>query len=521
MKAIRALVLLALTIAIYGLTVKFGFLSWDDDVNITGNTMVTGAHFASIWSGFYYGMYIPMSLSAWAALAGLTASPSPILFHLANMTLHLLNTVLVYVLLARLMPSKRGGLFNPAFLGAILFCCHPLQVETVAWASGLRDLLSATFGLLALLVYMRSKSAGKLAVAFLLFVFALLSKPSALALAPAALLIGVWQNPAQWKHTALRLSPWFLAAILVPILTAQAQKNLGGEAGVALWFRPLIATDALGFYVQKLILPVHLAVDYGRTPIRVMSERLWIPTLFTMVATLPIWFTRYRVYFGLFVILLLPVLGLVPFAYQYTSTVADHYVYLAMFGAAGLLASFVENARSRVPAVIVLAAMIVFAAAARTRTAVWSEDHVFYSDMLETNPNSFQANIGLGDEARRVGQFMPASEFYLRALKIAPASGLAQLGLAFSLTQSGHNEEAVRFLEPLLKDPAQLKINSDSVTYYANLYYFLGRAHAGLGQWTEAAGSYCEAMKLSPGNPALTSSCQDASTRAGKPASSF
>ena len=148
-------------LVVYFTSLRFGFLTWDDDVNITANPSLLGARWSELWGQSYYGLYVPVSYTAWALLAKL--GMVPLYFHAANLLVHLLNGILCYAVLAVFVGE------GAALWGALFFLLHPLQVETVCWASGLRDLLSVFFGLAAWRVHLRAPGARRDLAAMTLF----------------------------------------------------------------------------------------------------------------------------------------------------------------------------------------------------------------------------------------------------------------------------------------------------------------------------------------------------------------
>lgn len=494
------LLLVAIGLIIYAQTLGFSFLSWDDDVNITGNSLVLGQNFVAFWTHAYYGMFIPLTYSLWAVLVSLGPSPEPLYFHGLNVALHLLNTILIYKWLSQtvLRDSQDN---SPALFGALLFLAHPVQVEAVAWVSGLRDILSTGLGLISLVLFTGPKSSRSRSLACLAFAFATLAKPTLVVL-PLVLLILPPDISRQGSlRLWIRMLPWFVIGAVIILVTLNAQQNLGEPEPLLWYFRPLIAIDSLGFYLEKLILPWPLATDYGRTPNFVLSNCSY---LFTGAATLVCAFVLRRRssarYLGVGVIFLLPSLGLLPFAYQYTSTVADHYMYPALLGPACLVAiGFRELAQTRRRWLLLLLPLA-WTAFASQRVGIWANNSLFYKDMLLKNPLSFQAHLGVGDLAKGEGNFALALEHYRSALRLAPTSGLAQVEVAKTLILSGQNSAAIEFLTPRLNDNSKIRLTVENTPYYAQLYYYLGMGEENTALWSLANRHLCQALKLDPEN---------------------
>lgn len=500
------LLLVVLGLIIYAQTLGFSFLSWDDDVNITGNAMVLGRDFAAIWTHAYYGMFIPLTYSLWAWLAGLGSSPEPLYFHGLNVTLHLLNTFLIYKWIDQMVVRDSED-HAPALMGALLFLTHPLQVEAVAWISGLRDILSTGLGLLSLVLWTRGKTPRNHFLACFIFILATLAKPTLVVLPLVLLIFPRPLAPDSLTKRWIRLLPWFAIGAVIVAITLQAQQNLGDRESLFWPLRPLIAIDSLGFYLEKLIFPWPLATDYGRTPSFVLSHQSY---LFTLTLTLVCAFVLRRQSWardlGVGVIFLLPALGLLPFAFQFTSTVADHYMYPALLGPACLLAVVWRDLTLFKIRPLLLILPLAWTVMATARAGIWANDGLFYSDMLLKNPASFQAHLGLGDLDKRSGNYGPALEHYQSALRLAPTSGLAQVEIAKTLILSSQNRAAIEFLTPLLQNQSQIHLTAENTPYYAQLYYYLGMGEVNSALWAKANQHLCRSFQLDPENVSLHNS---------------
>lgn len=164
-----------------------------------------------------------------------------------------------------------------------------------------------------------------------------MSKPSTavLPLIVVSLDVILYRRPLWWSLA--RMGPWLLMAATATAMTWSIQPAAKLKPW-PLWSRPLIAADALAFYLGKLVLPIHLSIDYGRTPLAMLGDPvLYWDWIFPVIVALIVWRLHKPVLTAgamIFFLGLLPVLGLAPFAYQYFSTVADRYVYLSMLGVA-------------------------------------------------------------------------------------------------------------------------------------------------------------------------------------------
>jgi tetratricopeptide (TPR) repeat protein len=472
--ALLLVVVLALTACVYFRTLGFNFVGWDDDIHIYANPQLSGP-LSSFWAGPYKALYIPLSYMALAALASLShlifpafadsdvsTSLNPLVFHTANFALHLINTLLVLLILRR---CCKNGL--AAALGALFFSLHPLQVESVAWCSELRGLLSSFFSLIAILVYIRSFGAGETddakarfpIVRFLWIAFfttlALLSKPSAAALPIALCALGWAYSGRSLKRVAGETLPLLLLVLPIFIITHSSQ-NVDPSELVPIFKRPFIAGDALAFYVFKTLIPIHLGVDYARYPSWALSHWWGYCTWILPAALFGVaWTLRYRskiplLSFFIFVGFLSPVLGFVPFLYQDGSTVADRYVYLALLGPAFLIAGLLVGLKKQSYHIAAFLIMIALGGLSFTQTRVWKNNDVFWDSCLAFNPNSGGCNNNKG-------------------LKLA---------------LSGRVKDALPYIEKSRRNRISL--------------YNLGTIYYALGDYENSAKNFSELVKITP-----------------------
>lgn len=451
--------------------VRFPFMPfWDDDIHVHANPHLADLSWKSLgamWSGPWQQLYIPLTYTVWAGLALLSRAASgeppaggaldPAWFHGANILLHAASAALAFVLLRRVLRAfhpaaedVRTGL--AAALGAGFFVFHPLQVEPVAWVSGLRDVLGGCLGLAALAVLFGSAApprAGRWTAASLLFLASLAAKPAGVAL-PLVAAVLAWM-PFRWtlREAALRLVPWMaLGAVWVQVTSgAQWAAELAANL-VPVWMRPLVAADALGFYMLKVIWPSGLAADYGRSPDAVLSQGwLWwmwlVPAGLAAVLAWRAPARRYLVPLGVFTAALLPTLGLVPFNFQITSTVADRYAYSALLGPALALGMTVAGAKSWRPAVAAAIAVAMLALLTARRLPLWSEDLRLFAATLEVNPQSWKAMHNYASALDDRGRTPEAEKLMREVIMMRPESAEAFNDLAVMVWNSGRHGEAL------------------------------------------------------------------------------
>ncbi|HWE00994.1 MAG TPA: hypothetical protein VG326_01195 [Tepidisphaeraceae bacterium] len=382
------LILIAAPTLVYWPILHNEFVSLDDQITIYQNPYfqrLTFGGICSFWVGPYMGLYAPIPYTLLAIISVFSRAkfvhghrppfqfyPAP--FHAFDLLLHVANVLLVYRLLRRFVRKPW-----PAAAGALLFALHPVQVESVAWASETSNLLCAFFSLSAVLLYLRSapgdpidpsplarrarRSNYMLGVESL--VLAMGSKPLGV-IVPLLAMIAHWLWRRQmtqkkistadppppielkrrrwnrWRASPRPILLWLALAIPFTIVARVGQPVPAWWLVVPIWFRPFVAADALAFYLYKIIFPVRLLADYDRSP-RVLLEHGWWHITWIVPAVSAaglVWLRRKKkadaVVAGAmwFVASLLPVLGFTLFAFQHSSTVADRYLYLPMVGVA-------------------------------------------------------------------------------------------------------------------------------------------------------------------------------------------
>lgn len=497
--------LLALAIfATYAAAWSAGFI-WDDDAHLTANACIVGPlGLKQIWTTAAAD-YFPLVLTNfWVqhALWGL----HPLPYHLVNVALHAVSAVLLALVLRRLRVPG-------AWFGAALWALHPVQVESAAWISELKNTQSAVFYLLAALCYLRwldapTERARVRAYALLLLcaVAALLSKPSTVMLPVALLLAGWWREGAwSWRRAAW-LTPLFALSGAAAAWTVWEQKfhslALGPDWNQTFAQRAAIAGKAVWFYLGKLAWPHPVLSIYPRWPVQA-GPADFVPLAAAIGVAVALWLlrgvgTRGAFFaFAYFVALLFPILGFFNVYFFRYSFVADHFQYLASMGPLALVgAAFATGARRlRVPS----PAALVFAAAVLLGLATLAGRHVrtfrdsttLWRTTLARNPSCWLADTILGDEAQAQGRYADAERLLRHALALKPDSFEAHYDLGLTLVKLHRTQEGIAQYE------AALHAKPD----FAEAENNLGVALASAGNPVAAIPHYQRALRLNPWQP--------------------
>lgn len=543
--------LLALAIAIgvvFGRVTRAGFLNWDDQMHVSHNPDLnppTAESVAKYWRSPQLGMYIPVVYTAWAGLAWLARLPAadaegvtldPSIFHLANLMCHLLASYFVWEMLRRSL--RVSAMRNwAAGAGALFFALHPLEVEPVAWATGLKDMLSGALALGALLIYVialekerewsRARRSILFTLATLTYGAALLAKPSTTCVPLMAIVIDrvIFRRP--WRESLPLIAVWALMAIVPVVLTRGAQLSLM-IFRPSLELRPFVALDAIGFYMGKVFLPLSLGIDQGRSPMVLLRYGTllwsWVPAFALCVM---LWFGRRRLPIAiapwlLFLAGLAPVLGLSPFIFQDMSTVADRFAYLAMLGPALLLAEFIVRFPRRVVWIGVGAGIALLANISFVQTGYWHDDRSLMAHSLEVTPDSELATQMLAAATSRDGDLDRGNALYRQALAMKWDDAAALIGLGGNMHKQQRLPEAEHYLQKaVLLEPnnADARFNCGNVLLAEQrpdlaikqyevarkrrprdlpLLLNLGAALAMSGRWEESEAVFRNALDVAP-----------------------
>lgn len=492
--------LLLLVFLAYLPALRCGYI-WDDDEYVTNNPLLTEAHgLRDIWfSTQAQSQYFPLVYTTFRyerMLWGL----NPLGYHLVNILLHGLNAVLVWLILKRL-------LIPGAWLAAALFALHPVQVETVAWVSELKNIESLLFYLLALLAWIKfTDRPGKshwiyYGLALGSGLLALFAKTTACTL-PAAMVLVLWLRgePAGWRRAA-QILPFVAAGLGMGLLTIWWEKNLGDyQEPFALAFtwleRGLIASHALCFYAGKLIWPVDLTICYPPWNINVWNPAQYIPTAACLIIGAGLWAGQKkvgrRVIAGIvfFVAALSPMLGFIiegTFHYTY---VADHYQYNATIGLLAIFAALLwrglANTGWLMPVQVVL--LLILGCLTWKQCAPYHDRESLWRDNLAKNPDSYVGHLNLGIELFHQGRLDEALEQDQAAVLLHPGGDHEQSNLGTVLMEKGLYSEAIQHLETAL----------DINPQFAEAENSLGLAYFRMGDNDQAIAHFRRALQLKP-----------------------
>jgi tetratricopeptide (TPR) repeat protein len=527
-----------------------GFVNFDDDIYVTKNSIVEKGF---TWAGIKWA-FTTWHASNWHPLTWLSHMADCDLFrlnaaghHLISILFHAANAALLFALLWRLTRA----LWPSAFVAA-LFAWHPLHVESVAWISERKDVLSTFFAFLALLSYTRFAEESKIqspkskvfyTLTLVAFVFGLMSKPMLVTLPFVMLLLDYWPLNRiagcrlQAANFNLRLLkekiPFFLLSALSCAVTFLAQKNaaVASLAKMPLSLRLENAITACAGYLWKTAWPANLAVFYP-LPKNIALQNVAAAALVLVLISAAVWRARkpgpYLLVGWLwFLGALMPVIGLVQVGDQ---AMADRYTYFPLIGIFIAVAFLADDCARRfgflkmplaVAAVFILAACL---ALTERQLRFWRDSESLFTHALEAADDNALARLNLGaaleeknEPARALAELQKALQLdprrheiynnigrllagegrpqealpYCRdAVRLDPQSALSHNGLGIVLRELGRFDEASQeFSESERLDAS-----------YAPPHFEMGRALLKQGRDADALPEFREALRLEPDN---------------------
>lgn len=525
---LAALLILAAVIA-YIPAMRAGYI-WDDDTLLTANPQMQGLDgLAQIWRGEGSRDYTPVTLSTfwleWQAWGD-----NPAAYHVVNLLLHSLSALLLWRILARL------GIAG-AWLGALLFAIHPVNVASAAWIAELKNTLSAALFFGSILYWLMARDENRprpYYISLALFLLAAWSKGAVVTL-PAVLLLCIWwQDRKITRRDLTQLIPYAAIALATAIVTIgfQTRAQHYGLIPDSLDYRIARAGAVIWFYLGALVWPAGLSPMHVPWLPNLHSPLTYLPA-FAAIAMLALFYWKRSGWgrpllfaYSYFLIMLLPVLGFAWMALLQETPAADWWQYLAapgIFALAGAgVATAAKHWRFAAPLAAVIIALLLVqtwrraaiyqsmetycsAVAAEDpyawtiennlgimlrRRGLFTQSEACYHQALQDNPNYVEAHINLGNTLGAAGDPAGQESEYRLAVKMRPGDPEILDELAGLLFSEGRNEEALDIEAQAVKaEPTNIK-----------RLVKLGGMLAGLHRYPEAETYLRDAATLLPDN---------------------
>jgi cytochrome c-type biogenesis protein CcmH/NrfG len=518
-----SLLLIAATTLAFWEVLNHDFVNYDDNLYVTENAHVLNG---LTWEGVVWA-FTGIHHASWHPLTSLSHmldsqlyGLSPRGHHLTSLLLHLASTVLLFTVINKMT----GALWRSAIVAA-LFAVHPLHVESVAWVSERKDVLSAFFWILTLwayISYVERSSLFRYLLTLLVFCFGLMAKAMLVTLPFVLLLIDYWplsrfraipsrddSNAGHWASSDLRHGrsrgalilekiPFFVLSALASILTFLAQQRGGSVSSLDLV--PIGTRMANGLisyvvYIGKNVWPTNLAVLYPfkwDLPIwQVAAAGLFLICMSVIVIRKRQRFPYLPVGWFWFLGTLVPVIGLVQVGHQ---SMADRYTYIPHIGLFLMIAWLSADLSKRWRYQQVLLAtstcliLIGLTITTRAQASHWENSITLFKHTVSVTHNNALAHYNLGTALGEAGQIEEAIFHLTAAVQIRPHYAQAHYNLGLSLSQQGKLDQAISHYRKALK------IKPDDEKSHNNLGTVLARQ----GRLHEAMDHFSEALRINP-----------------------
>ncbi len=512
---------------------KNDFINWDDRQYVTENRLImewSGGNIETIFDSFYMGHYHPLTLLSYS-LEYRFFKLNPLIYHLTNLILHLMNGLLVFLFIFLL----RGEVLT-SLVVSLLFGIHPLHVESVAWISERKDVLYSFFFLGSMVVYLnylKTKGGKYYFLSLFLFFLSLLSKSMAVTLPLVLILCDYLLHRKFDRKWLIEKIPFLVMAFVFGVIALSAQGSSGTisqKSSFSFFKNIFILSEVSTSYFFKLILPIKLSCLYP--PIKGMEDPwsyAYLPILIGILIAGIISGRYYRsITFGIlfFFIALLPVLPIKMVADRYTYIPSIGLFFIAAEGFNWLIRSRTERIKivnpvrnssgALNPAGIILksnpaaeqrgiisngvkiiaAALFIgilgtFSYLTWGRCQVWRDSLSLWDDALKKYPNTPIAYNNRGEAYLRKGDYEKAISNYNQALKMDPDFGRAN----YFYVNRGTAHLLVGDYERAIADYHQaLRINPND----ANAYHHRGTAYLNKGDPGEAISDFNKALAINP-----------------------
>ena len=502
------IVLFTMTLLIYSPACQNGFVAWDDNLYVYEQPQVLnglrpdGIEWAS--TAKVAGNWHPLTLMSLQLDASLFGT-GPFGFHLTSIFLHAINSSLAFLAVFSLTGRR-----SESVLVALLFALHPMHVESVAWISERKDVLSGLFFFLTLIAYSnyaKSPSAGRYFGVILAFALGLSAKSMLVTLPCLLLLLDFWPL-ARWQQLSgtpfqklrrlfvEKLTLFGLSAANCYVTILYQKDAIQPLSRLPFGVRIENAIVSYFFYLYQTCWPLGLSPYYARHSIP--NYLVWV-SLATLAALtgLAIWQVRSRPYLLVgwlwFVGMLVPVIGVFQVGHHAR---ADRYMYLPHVGLFLALvwwgSDLIRHSQRKSTLAITLFAAIFCGCSVLTvqQIAVWHDTKTLFESARRLDPSNPLATYILAEMLYGEGKKDEAAQMMKHAIEAEDRSDCETLiMLGMLIADCGEYDDCVKALDKALKS------HPDDAGVISNR----GKALAALGKWQEAADSYRRASELSPG----------------------
>lgn len=542
-------IIVLVTIISFSSSLKNDFTNWDDNEYVTLNPHImsfSGDNLKNIFSSLYVANYLPITMLTYM-IEFYFFKLDPFIYHLTNLILHSLNSLLVFWFIMLLSKSV-----FISFITAMLFAIHPMHVESVAWVSERKDVLSTFFYLSSLVAYLYHKvwieknqntvnivsqnilesnnSKKKVSInrfyflSVIFLILSLLSKPMAVSLPFVLILIDYLHGIKFQQKIFIEKIPFFVIAASFVLITLITQKGYGAIREypfINIFHKFLIPCYGITFYLIKMIFPFHLSAIYpfpNNSGAFYTFKFLISPLFVFLIVLLNIYSLRFtkKIVFGFsfFLITILPVLQIIPIGH---AIVADRYTYFPFIGIFYIIADGIfyllmkinknnfssdinkiaarnDNFSFQLYNYIIVFILIfifgLYSVLTYNRCKIWKDSFALYNDILSKYPNASLPHNNLANTYKDMGDYQKALYHYGEAIKSDPTYSMAYYNRGTVYNDLNEFDKAI---EDLTKS---IKMNPKLSQAYNNR----GASYNSKGEYDKAIEDYNIALKLKPNN---------------------
>jgi tetratricopeptide (TPR) repeat protein len=514
-EVLSALLLVAAALVVYWPATRGGYV-WDDNLHLLDNPVLKSGGLAKTWVPGTYINYWPLTFSTYWLEDKLWGVSHPAGFHLVNILLHVGCALLLWQVLRQVFSARAHSSTNwwwgPLF-GAAIFALHPVNVESVAWVTQLKNVLSLFLTLCALWLYLHHERTGRwqsYVLAVCVFALSTLAKGMGVTLPAVLLALAWWQRGRiEWRDVRRVLPFLIIGGVMAYVEVAMQKEGQPWEVPRTdgLLSRVAAAGWCVWFYLYKLVWPLNLSFVYPRWTVDSGKLLSFAPDVFLIGALVVAWLRRRTWGRGLFMLLscyvalLFPVLGFANIYFMRYSLVADHWQYAAMIVPAAALGVWLASAaRGRTSQVVVGATtatmLVCLGALTFVRAGTYKDEETLWQDVLARNPGSWMAHHNLANFLANHGRAQEAVVRYESAVRLKSDDFQAFNNLGVMLSRLGRSEDAIVNFE------RALAIRGDYDRARQNLipeYRRLGdQSLIGVRDYNTARRSYLRLTQLTP-----------------------
>ncbi|MCE5324513.1 tetratricopeptide repeat protein [bacterium] len=510
MRLLICIILVFITIAAYCRVMSFGYVNYDDNEYIIHNRHIhDGLTQESVVWAFTTSRAVNWHPLTWISymLDVQFYGNHSWGYHLTNLLFHLANTLLLFLLLLRMT----GNLWASAFVAAA-FAVHPLHVESVAWVSERKDVLSTFFWMLtmwAYVTYVNKPAFRRYLIMLVWFALGLMSKPMLVTLPFVLLLLDHWPlercagagKQSTWRHLVFEKLPMFVMAAASCVITVMVQKSGGAVQLLQDYpFGVRLANAVVSYtaYITKMLWPTKLCILYPHPETSLPLWHVLISTALLVVLTSSaLLAARRRPYITMgwlwYVVTLIPVIGLVQVGQQ---AMADRYTYVPLIGLFIIIAWGIPDMTKRfkakilryVPAVGASIIILILIIMTYFQTGCWRSEMALFKQAMSATSGHCVIRCCIAGTLLDQGKPKQAIDQLKTAIKMNPSFARGHNALGFIYLKQGKLDAAIKELN------RALKINPDFPLAHSNI----GSAYATLGKTDEAIRHFKKAIKMKP-----------------------